>query len=132
MIKQIPQSKDDSRYRHHHSRKDESYSKHSRERSRSYSRRRSYERRSRSRNRSRSSRSDDDRRYHKKDSMKRIPYDALNSSFSFLENGEMKINTDFIVPDHLVSLLQGTNQENVRAIMNKSGAIVTFSKEVII
>lgn len=57
-------------------------------------------------------------------------YDGVNSSFSYEENGEMKINTDFIVPDQLVSLLRGTNGENVRTIMNKSGAIVTFSKEV--
>ena len=41
-----------------------------------------------------------------------------------------KINTYFTVPDHLVSLLIGKKGENVRAIMNSTGAVVTFCKEV--
>ena len=136
--------KDIPKYRHHHSRKpSHSFSKHSRERerSRSYSRRRSFEknrskssRRSRSRSRSSRHNDNDDRRYRKKESMKHSSsnYEVSNSSFSFQDGGEMKLNTYFIVPDHLVSLLRGTNGESVRSIMNKSGSIVTFSKEVII
>ena len=52
------------------------------------------------------------------------------SLFSYIENGVTKINTYFTVPDHLVSLLIGKKGENVRAIMNSTGAIVTFCKEV--
>lgn len=84
------------------------------------------------------SRHEAEKRYHKKDDTslprqekKSTDFDASHN-FSYEENGQMKISTDFIVPDHLVSLLIGKNGENVRAIMNKSGAIITFSKEVII
>lgn len=84
------------------------------------------------------SRHDKERRYHKKDDTslprpekKTTEFDPSHN-FSYEENGQMKISTDFIVPDHLVSLLIGKNGENVRAIMSKSGAIITFSKEVII
>ena len=50
--------------------------------------------------------------------------------FSYTENGVTKINTYFTVPEHLVSLLIGKKGENVRAIMNSTGAVVTFCKEV--
>ena len=57
-------------------------------------------------------------------------YQKPYSLFSYTENGVTKINTYFTVPDHLVSLLIGKKGENVRAIMNSTGAIVTFCKEV--
>ena len=57
-------------------------------------------------------------------------YQRPYSSFSYNENGVTKINTYFTVPDHLVSLLIGKKGENVRAIMNSTGAVVTFCKEV--
>ena len=57
-------------------------------------------------------------------------YQRHYSSFSYIENGITKINTYFTVPDHLVSLLIGKKGENVRAIMNSTGAVVTFCKEV--
>ena len=59
-------------------------------------------------------------------------YQRSYSSFSYTENGVVKINMDFTVPDHLVSLLIGKKGENVRSIMNSTGAVITFSKEVII
>jgi len=57
-------------------------------------------------------------------------YQRPYSLFSYVENGVTKINTYFTVPDHLVSLLIGKKGENVRAIMNSTGAVVTFCKEV--
>lgn len=57
-------------------------------------------------------------------------YQRPYSLFSYIENGVTKINTYFTVPDHLVSLLIGKKGENVRAIMNSTGAVVTFCKEV--
>lgn len=42
----------------------------------------------------------------------------------------MKISIDIIVPEYLVSLLIGRTGETVRGIMNKSGAIINFQKEV--
>ena len=57
-------------------------------------------------------------------------YQRPYSLFSYIENGVSKINTYFTVPDHLVSLLIGKKGENVRAIMNSTGAVVTFCKEV--
>jgi hypothetical protein len=42
----------------------------------------------------------------------------------------MKISNDFIVPDYLVSLLIGKSGETIRGIMNKSGSMITFQKEV--
>ena len=57
-------------------------------------------------------------------------YSRPFSLFSYTENGVTKINTYFTVPDHLVSLLIGKKGENVRAIMNSTGAVVTFCKEV--
>ena len=57
-------------------------------------------------------------------------YSRPYSLFSYTENGVTKINTYFTVPDHLVSLLIGKKGENVRAIMNSTGAVVTFCKEV--
>jgi len=56
-------------------------------------------------------------------------YQRPYSLFSYIENGVTKINTYFTVPDHLVSLLIGKKGENVRAIMNSTGAVVTFCKE---
>ena len=57
-------------------------------------------------------------------------YQRPYSLFSYTENGVTKINTYFTVPDHLVSLLIGKKGENVRSIMNSTGAVVTFCKEV--
>ena len=57
-------------------------------------------------------------------------YSRSFPTFSYTENGVTKINTYFTVPDHLVSLLIGKKGENVRAIMNSTGAVVTFCKEV--
>ena len=34
------------------------------------------------------------------------------------------------MPDHLVSLLIGKNGETIRSIMNKSGSMINFQKEV--
>ena len=50
--------------------------------------------------------------------------------FLILEKGVTKINTYFTIPGHLVSLLIGKKGGNVRAIMNSSGAVVTFCKEL--
>lgn len=55
---------------------------------------------------------------------------SYQGQFSYLDNGVVKMNTSFTVPDHLVSLLIGKNGENVRKIMNKTEAVVTFGKEV--
>lgn len=55
---------------------------------------------------------------------------SYSAQFSYFENNSIKISIDFTVPDHLVSKLIGKNGENVRGIMNKTGAIVNFSKEV--
>ena len=57
-------------------------------------------------------------------------YQRPYSFFSYIENGVTKISTYFTVPDHLVSLLIGKKGENIRAIMNSTGAVVTFCKEV--
>lgn len=51
------------------------------------------------------------------------------TNFSFDDNGITKISTDFIVPDHLVSLLIGKKGENVRTIMSQTGSSINFSKE---
>ena len=90
--------------------------------------------RSNSRNYRRNNSKIDDYRKRRGDSereknMGRI-YQNPYSFFSYTENGVTKINTYFTVPDHLVSLLIGKKGENVRAIMNSTGAIVTFCKEV--
>lgn len=55
---------------------------------------------------------------------------SYSAQFSYYENNSIKISIDFTVPDHLVSKLIGKNGENVRGIMNKTGAVVNFSKEV--
>lgn len=117
-----PQKFQKERSRSRHRRKSRSMSKSSR--SRSWSR-------SQSQSRSFSRHNHDDSRYRKKEIQKRSSnYDNYTGTFSFEENGDIKINTDFIVPDHLVSLLIGKNGDNVRGIMNKTGATITFSKEV--
>ena len=65
-----------------------------------------------------------------RDNNKSRNYQRPYPLFSYTENGVTKINTYFTVPDHLVSLLIGKKGENVRAIMNSTGAVVTFCKEV--
>lgn len=63
--------------------------------------------------------------------MRRSTYNpSYSAQFSYYENNSIKISIDFTVPDHLVSKLIGKNGENVRGIMNKTGAVVNFSKEV--
>ena len=96
------------------------------QRSRSRSNSRNY-RRSRSRNDDYRKRRGDNERDNNNINRK---YQRPYSSFSYIENGITKINTYFTVPDHLVSLLIGKKGENVRAIMNSTGAVVTFCKEV--
>lgn len=54
-----------------------------------------------------------------------------SSNISYEEKGVMKISTSILVPDYLVSLLIGKNGENIKGIMNKSGSMITFAKEVI-
>ena len=62
-------------------------------------------------------------------------YDYSNkdpsNNVSYEEKGIIKISTDIIVPDYLVSLLIGKNGECIRGIMNKSGSMINFQKEVI-
>lgn len=53
---------------------------------------------------------------------------SINSSYE--ENGVMKISNDILVPDYLVSVLMGRDSENIKTIMNKTGAIILFQKEV--
>ena len=72
---------------------------------------------------------DRDREREREKNMGRI-YQKTYPPFSYIENGVTKINTYFTVPDHLVSLLIGKKGENVRAIMNSTGAVITFCKEV--
>ena len=96
------------------------------QKSRSRSSRRNYQR-SRSRNDEFKRRIEDDER---DDNNINRNYPRHYSSFSYAENGVTKINIYFTVPDHLVSLLIGKKGENVRAIMNSTGAVVTFCKEV--
>ena len=55
--------------------------------------------------------------------------DASNN-LSYEEKGLMKIAIDVIVPDYLVSLLIGKKGETIRGIMNKSGSMISFQKEV--
>ena len=143
------------KYKDYNSQQDllmDDYNIHSRSRHRNRSRSRSRERekdRYHDRERSRSKRynSRSDSREYRRGSHSRMDdyrkkknenyyyknnYQRPYSSFSYTENGVTKINTDFTVPDHLVSLLIGKKGENVRAIMNSTGAVITFSKEVII
>ena len=106
-----------------------------RSRSKKYSRSNSRNyRRSRSRNddyRKRRGGGDNERdRDRERDNFINRNYSRPYSLFSYIENGVTKINTYFTVPDHLVSLLIGKKGENVRAIMNSTGAVVTFCKEV--
>jgi hypothetical protein len=62
-------------------------------------------------------------------------YDYSNkdpsNNLSYDEKGVQKISLDIIVPDYLVSLLIGKNGECIRGIMNKSGSMINFQKEVI-
>ena len=95
--------------------------KYSRSNSRNYGR-------SRSRNNDYRKRRGDNER--ERDNNMNRNYSRPFSLFSYTENGVTKINTYFTVPDHLVSLLIGKKGENVRAIMNSTGAVVTFCKEV--
>ena len=110
-----------------------------RSRSKKYSRSNSRNyRRSRSRNEDyRKRRGDNERererdrdRERERDNNINRNYSRPYSLFSYTENGVTKISTYFTVPDHLVSLLIGKKGENVRAIMNSTGAVVTFCKEV--
>ena len=114
------------------SRSRERYRKDSkRSRSKKYSRSNSKNyRRSRSRNDEYRKRRGDNERERERDSNLNRNYSRPYSLFSYIENGVTKINTYFTVPDHLVSLLIGKKGENVRAIMNSTGAVVTFCKEV--
>jgi hypothetical protein len=63
-------------------------------------------------------------------------YDYSNkdpsNNLSYEEKGTQKISLDIIVPDYLVSLLIGKNGECIRGIMNKSGSMINFQKEVMI
>jgi len=90
--------------------------------------------RSNSRNFRRSNSRQDDynrkRRENDRDKNMGRNYQRSYSLFSYTENGVTKINTYFTVPDHLVSLLIGKKGENVRSIMNSTGAVITFCKEV--
>jgi hypothetical protein len=54
-----------------------------------------------------------------------------STNISYEDKGIIKISTDIIVPDYLVSLLIGKNGECIRNIMNKSGSMINFQKEVI-
>ena len=100
-----------------------------RSRSKKYSRSNSRNyRRSRSRNDDYRKRRGENER--ERDNNTNRNYQRPYSLFSYTENGVTKINTYFTVPDHLVSLLIGKKGENVRAIMNSTGAVVTFCKEV--
>lgn len=103
-----------------------------RSRSKKYSRSNSRNyRRSRSRNDDyRKRRVDNERDRDNRDNNMNRGYSRPYPLFSYTENGVTKINTYFTVPDHLVSLLIGKKGENVRAIMNSTGAVVTFCKEV--
>ena len=124
-----------SRSRHHNrSRSRDRDRYHERERSNQRSRSKRYNSRSDSREYRRGSHSriNDYRKKKNENYYGRNNYQRPYSSFSYTENGVTKINTDFTVPDHLVSLLIGKKGENVRAIMNSTGAVITFSKEVII
>ena len=105
------------------------YRREQRSRSKKYSRSNSRKyRRSRSRNDDYRKRRGDNER--ERDNNINRNYSRPYSLFSYTENGVTKINTYFTVPDHLVSLLIGKKGENVRAIMNSTGAVVTFCKEV--
>jgi hypothetical protein len=55
-----------------------------------------------------------------------------SNNLSYEEKGLMKISIDIIVPDYLVSLLIGKKGETIRGIMNKSGSMITFHKEVLL
>ncbi len=69
----------------------------------------------------------------RKESNRRYDYNKENyftPTFSFEENGVIKTNTYFIVPDHLVSVLIGKEGENSREIMSKTGTEIIYGKEV--
>ena len=102
-----------------------------RSRSKRYSRSdsRNYRRSSSRNNDYRKRRGDNERERERENNINRN-YQRPYSLFSYTENGVTKINTYFTVPDHLVSLLIGKKGENVRSIMNSTGAVVTFCKEV--
>jgi len=53
-----------------------------------------------------------------------------SNNLSYEEKGVTKIAIDMIVPDYLVSLLIGKKGETIRGIMNKSGSMISFQKEV--
>lgn len=67
--------------------------------------------------------------HHKNDNFDLDSKDPSNNT-SYDEKGVMKISNDIIVPDYLVSLLIGKSGETIRSIMNKSGSMITFQKEV--
>ena len=91
--------------------------------SRSYSSKRS-RRYSRSRSRSYSNRRRDQYK-----SIKNINhYD--NPTFSYDDNGQIKINTYFIVPDHLVNVLFDKEGENIKSINEKTGSKINFENDV--
>jgi hypothetical protein len=67
--------------------------------------------------------------HHKNDNFDLDSKDPSNN-ISYEEKGVMKISNDIIVPDYLVSLLIGKSGEIIRGIMNKSGCMIAFQKEV--
>lgn len=73
-------------------------------------------------------------RYDNKDDYVRHPglqEKELLSSSLFEDNSQQpKVTSSILVPDYLVSLIIGKNRENVRNIANKSGASISFAKEV--
>ena len=48
----------------------------------------------------------------------------------YKEKGIFKISNDIIVPDYLVSLVIGSNSQNIKAISSKTGCSINFAKEV--
>ena len=116
-------SKSRDRYRYRRDSQRSRSKRYSRSNSRNY-------RRSSSRNDDYRKRRGDNERERERDNNINRNYQRPYSLFSYTENGVTKINTYFTVPDHLVSLLIGKKGENVRSIMNSTGAVVTFCKEV--
>ena len=116
-------SKSKDRYRYKKDNQRSRSKRYSRSDSRNY-------RRSTSKNDDYRKRREDNERERERDNNINRNYQRPYSLFSYIENGVTKINTYFTVPDHLVSLLIGKKGENVRSIMNSTGAVVTFCKEV--
>ena len=51
-------------------------------------------------------------------------------SISFDENGTTKLSVSILVPDQMVSMIIGSNGVNVKGLMNKTGSLISFAKEV--